>query len=279
MKTTSKTTYRNHLRGIPSWHSLFSTMALFSIACTIPAHALTNFTRNGVLWEGSFEGDTTALTTAGTPPTGTTPAWSTFDVSGGSTSTSGGIFTITTTTVAQRQSWSNTFGMTTSSLMTVEWLANVDTSVSSDSFGVGGVIVWANDRVLNFDMKSTGVSITQGGSEIGSVGSLDMSVDRTYRVTYDGSLSSDKWNLYFDGNTTAAWSSGSILGASSASVNKVVFGDYSAGAFFGKSNWDNIAWTDEGAYAPVVPEPSTAALALAAMGFSVIFSRFRRTLV
>lgn len=231
--------------------------------------------RNGVTWEGTFEGDTVNITTAGTPPAGTTPAFSAFDANTNNRSLVGGSLQMVTTVAGQTQSFFNDFGMVQSSLMTAEWLASVDTAQAFDATtGFGGTIVVADGRYLSFNLFSDKVMVQNGGSFVAEF-FLDTTQEITYRVTYDGSLALDKWNLYTNGNVTPLWSSGALLASGFALVpNRVIIGDYSSGAFYGATNWNFVSWTDEGAYAPV-PEP-TYTLALAVFGAMGLILRRKR---
>jgi hypothetical protein len=274
MNTTSNLT----LRGIPLWQSLLSTVVLISVACSISAHALVNFERNGVLWKGTYEGDTTELATLGTAPTGTTPVWSNFDINTNDRSVSGGVLTMATTVITQTQSWSNDFGMTQSNLMTAEWRASVNTAVASDPSGAVGMLVVADGLAVGIAMLSDRVWVTAAGSFVFEI-IQDMSVFSIYRMTYDGALSSDKWKLFINENPTAAWESGAFVVPPFAPVtNRLIFGDYSTGGFFGSTNWDYNSWTDAGAFAPV-PEANTAMLVLATLGSAMMLRRFRRVSV
>ena len=249
---------------------------LIAIASISALDAAVNISRNGVTWEGTFEGDTVNLTTSGTPPTGTTPAFSAFDANTNNRSLVGGSLQMVTGNAPQTQSFSNNFGMIQNSLMTAEWRGNVDTNQAFDATtGFGGLIVVADGTFLSFNLYSIQLQVQNAGSTVTSL-NLDMTQERTYRVTYDGSLATNDWNLYADGSLL--WSSGALVAANFAAVpNQVTFGDYSSGAFYGATNWDFISWTDAGAFAPV-PEP-TYTLALLLIGATGLIRRRKRAAV
>ena len=155
---------------------------LIAIASISALDAAVNISRNGVTWEGTFEGDTVNLTTSGTPPTGTTPAFSAFDANTNNRSLVGGSLQMVTGNAPQTQSFSNNFGMIQNSLMTAEWRGNVDTNQAFDATtGFGGLIVVADGTYLSFNLYSNQLQVQNSGSTVTSL-NLDMTQERTYRI-------------------------------------------------------------------------------------------------
>ncbi len=267
---TNKT---QNLTSMKNTHILHLVIAVASLTAL---DAAVNVDRNNVLWEGTYEGDSVNLTTAGTPPDGTTPVFSAFDANTDNRSLIGGSLQMVTGSAGQTQSFSNDFGMVQSNLMTVEWKGSVDINQPFDALtGFGGLIVVADGTYLSFNQYSDQLQVQNAGQTAASF-LMNMTQEITFRVTYDGSLATDDWKLYAD--NSLLWSSGTLVAATFAPVsNRIIFGDYSAGAFYGAANWDYISWTDAGAFAPV-PEPSFA-MALLVMGGASLIRRRKRASV
>ena len=245
-------------------------LVLSQLVLASMVNAAIDFLRNDVIWQGTYEGDTTDMTG------GTTPPWSNFDVNSNDRSSVDGVLSLRTTTTTQTQSFVNNYpGSPASPLMTVEWRGSVDSTQPYDlSSGMGGLIVVANTFNLAFLYKDGDtLQIERNGSFVQSF-ALDTDLMRTYRVTYDGNLATDRWKLYTEESLTPLWLSGSDNGGAFANIpNQIIIGDYSSGAFYGVTKWDYISWTDQGAFEPV-PEPSTLALLL--LGVATLIFRRRR---
>lgn len=225
------------------------------------AHAALAVVRNGVTWNGTYEGDVA-------PPTASTPAWSNFDVNGSATASSdGNIYTSNSPSVTATNSYVITTGFTSGTARTLEFRVKVDANAAEAGDGAIQFIPAVDGYFMAVSVGKHFVALNQGGSFIAQDTSVDNTADfNTYRVTVDRSLSTDIYKLYMNNNSTPILTSGASTGQyAGADYDEVIFGDTSAGGSQGISYTDFVSWTDQGAFAPTaVPEP--ASLAVVALG-------------
>ena len=228
------------------------TLALVSCVAASNLLAAENITRNGVTWNGTFEGDVF--------PSASTPVWSIYANSGSWTANNNipGIFT-QDTFVGSAGAWqvSTGFNDPLSTKRTVEAKLKVGSNANYPNAAGGAVtlLVFGGNRYMVFYIGTN--SISMAGTSTASA-SVDMlSNFNTLRVTHDSTRSTDAWKLYLNSNATPIISSGSDPGVWQGSpYYAVVFGDPTTGGIGGESQWDYISWTDAGAFAPS-PAPSS----------------------
>jgi len=220
----------------------------------------------------SYEYDGNAL------PPASTPAWAEVNTTAGaSASVSGGILTTATTDLADNieyyqsgpGAWNPTGAGTT-----VE--ARFKTNHGSNGYagtleiitpGSGGV----DGRWFFLLLGNRWFTELRGGGELdlNSVGVHAEDDFHTYRFTL-ADENVGPLQLYVDDGTTPAYS---WNGSSSGGRNRLAFGDGHSAAN-GDIQWDYIQWTNEGAFAPVVPEPTM--ISLAGLSAVAMLRRFRR---
>lgn len=239
-------------------------LALFICAAAATAFADENLTRNGVTWNGTFEGDVF--------PSASSPVWSIYANSGGWTANNNtpGIFT-QYTLAASAGAWqvSTGFDNASSTGRTVE--ANLKLGLNGSypnaADGVVDLLVFGGSRYIELRIDTNSVSMMGTSSSSAIVDML--SSFNTLRVTHDSTQATDAWKLYLNSDSTPIISSGSDLGvALESSFYAVVFGDPTTTGIGGESQWDYVSWTDTGAFA--VPEPAVSYLLIGAAG--VIFA-------
>ncbi len=153
------------------------------------------------------------------------------------------------------QNWNGAYGAGTLGT-TIEFSLKVDAQTGS----TGAVqLIFAGATTQAFSMLISANKITLATASNGSGVSytFDTTSDfHTYRLTQAGDGSSSI-NLYIDNNSVPIISgySGYDVGSTS---NLIRFGDFS-GSVGGTSEWEYIAFTNAGAFAPV-PEPGSLAL-------------------
>lgn len=229
------------------------------------AEAATNVLRNGVLWESTFEGDVADLTTS-------TPAWTVHDRNlQASETTDGDVYSLVSENTGESASYKTTAGYSSTTARTVEIRARVPDSVFEAGDGIASLVAAMNGDAYDLRFASHGLLYNNGGS-LSTVVTMDTSEFHVYRIVTDTNAS-PTYSLYIDGSTTAAFTS-STPWFTSAGFDGLFFGDISAGGLAGKIDVDYISWTDNGAFAPLVPEPST--LLCAAAGALFIAGRRRK---
>ena len=239
------------------------TFVLVSCVAASSLSAAENITRNGVTWNGTFEGDVF--------PSASTPVWSIYANSGSWTANNNtpGIFT-QDTFINSAGAWQVSTGfdnaLSTGRTVEAKLKLGLNESYPNAADGVVDLLVFGGSRYMVFVLGTN--SISMGGTSTSSA-IVDMLSDfNTLRVTYDSTQATDAWKLYLNSDSTPIISSGSDLGASAGSpFYAVVFGDPTTGGIGGESQWDYVSWTDTGAYA--VPEPAVSYLMIGAAG--VIF--------
>ena len=247
-------------------HFMRMLVAGVSMAGLCPvAGAATNVDRNGVTWDATFEGDFAALT-------GSTPAWSVFDVANSSESTDGNIRTHTTTAAAGANSysvasnWSGTGGA-----RTVEIRARVpNPDIAGVTDGQASLILGVNNIAYDFRFTDDSLLYNVGGA-LATVATLDTTQYHIYRVTVDQSANPIV-NLYIDNNPTSVFSS-SESWFTSPGFDILVYGDISTGGEAGTIDVDYISWAD--GVQTAVPEPASLGV-LALAGVALVGRRRRQ---
>jgi len=139
----------------------------------------------------------------------------------------------------------------------------------NDPSGWGGALLIGTGTrlwILRIGTNFISDALAGGDFHLPSNLGFDSSTFHTYRLTTAGD--SGPLNLYVDGSPTPATSFAGIA----AGTNRLAFGDL-GGNEGGEVVWDYLRWTNTGAIAPEVPEPSMLSLAGVA---SVALLRKRR---
>jgi hypothetical protein len=197
------------------------------------------------------------------------PQWSKFlDSDGASSSVSGGILTISTT--ASESLAYRLFGGSgnawdpTGAGSTIEINLKVD-SQDAGAGRAGDILIGTGTQEWLLRWGTTVISEELGG---GSVAMTTTDAFHTYRFTIpndEGPLT-----LYVDGGTTPVMTWAGVDGT----ADRLDFGDTLDPGDGGTVQWDYIRWTNAGAIAPSVPEPTM--LSLAALGGVFLLGRRRR---
>jgi|GEM_PF-6384479 len=240
------------------------TAAAVSFTVISAASAALSVPRNGVVWDATFEGDVS-------PPTGSTPAWTSFDTqgAGANQSTDGDLYTINTTQVGAAVSYGVTSNWSTGgSVRTTEIRTRVIPETYEATDGAAGIILGVNGVAFNLRFHTGFISYNAGG--LNSIATLDTTQFHTYRMITD-LTGSPNFSLYIDGATTPNFTSnGSWF--FSAGFDTIVWGDFSTGGLAGHTETDYISWS-AGAHSEV-PEP-TAVAGLSVAG-ALLIARRRR---
>jgi len=201
-------------------------------------------------------------------PQSSTPAWNqVYKSAGAHESASGGILTVTTDTIGDyigyqmlSPDWNAAGnGSTLEVRLKVDWANNADNLAGSFDIYSGSqqwLLGIGNGSIASLSSFGEGFSVT-----------LDDAFHTLRFVVSDEAAG--KLSVYVDGNTTPAYS---FTGSTSGS-NQLVFGDTTGGNVSGSIQYDYITWTNDGAFAPAVPEP--ASLSLLAIGGSALLARRR----
>lgn len=202
----------------------------------------------------SYEGDAV--------PTASSPVWTqNYGGAGTSATVNSSILTLSTDAgtdlmyVVDPAAWSPDSDGTT-----VETRMKIDSQAGN--LGAGDLTIVTGAQAWKFAFRTAGggaiTEVIGGGTFLtGDVGVNPTDGFHTYRFVISGQ--SGPAVLYIDGNTTPAYSWNGVSTGSSY----LNFGD-DLGDDAGVVQWDYVAWTNNGAFAPEVPEPSTLALAMLA---------------
>lgn len=224
--------------------------------CAGAAPAALLVPRNGETWAATYEGDVA-------PPTGSTPAWTQFDVqgSGAAQSTDGNLYTVNTAATTDAVSYFVTGGWSgTGPTRTVEIRTRVIPESYEATDGAAGLVIGVNDIAFNLRFHTGYVTFNIGGS-LNTAATLDTTQFHTYRMVAD-LAGSPNFRLYIDGNPSPVYTANSAW-FNSSGFDSLVWGDFSAGGLSGHTETDFISW-GPGALTNV-PEPaSLTALALGA---------------
>jgi|GEM_PF-2580310 len=217
--------------------------------------------------------DFTTVYTGTSLPENATPAW-TATVNGTTSivtpnSPSAGILTIDTSTdyVYYSRIWSASTDTTLEISMQVDSVYTGNYASTSLYFTNGTKdyrIFFAPTAILVGDIGGTPAAPT---GDFATYSFDTTGAFNTYRVT----LESGSMSLYVNNSTTAAVSG--YTGTANDTSNVVYFGDVS-GTVAGVSEWEYLAFTNAGAYAPV-PEPTSLGLFVAGLA-TVLLTRRRK---
>lgn len=205
-------------------------------------------------------------------PGDATPAW-TANVNAASTVTanspSAGILTIDTSTgiALYSMNWSAATNTTLEISMQVNSLFTGNTATNGLYFTNGAIdyrIGFAPTAILVGDIGGTPANPT------GAFATYSFDTTGAFN-TYRFTLASGSMSLYVNNSTTAAVSG--YTGTTPVSSNEVLFGDFSGNAA-GVSEWEYVAFTNAGAFAPV-PEPTVLGLFVAGLS-TVLLTRRRK---
>lgn len=204
------------------------------------APALENVKVNGVTWRWTYEGDVL--------PTSATPAW-TFTFIGGSQSTDGAVLSIYSTgSVSQ-----TAYDIITGGVGNTNWDGTKRSTVEFSMRTVSTVSNWPSAQVqiangaryfgfefgTNMVKTSTGTFFTNY---------LDGTAFHLYRITMDTGTTANAY-LYVDNGQSPVMTNY----GSTASLNRIYFGDASASGIGGHSQWNFLRWTNEGMFPPTLP--------------------------
>jgi hypothetical protein len=216
---------------------------------------------NGVDFTTVYEGNVL--------PTAATPAWSGV-VTGSAVANSPSAGILTLSTLVSENAYFET-PWSASTPTTLEFSMKVN-SVDPAAFAATA-IYFTNGGPKDYRIAFTSSAILVGdisGTPSNPSGTyatyaFDTTALTTYRITLEGGALS----LYLNNSPTAAVSG--YTGTGDYTGNAFIFGDAS-GNVGGTSEWQYVAFTNDGAFAPV-PEP--AAVGLFAMGAAIFLSRSR----
>lgn len=130
------------------------------------------------------------------------------------------------------------------------------TNYNNDSGWAGSFLLGTGQRLWPVRVGTNFISIGGDDFHLPSSLGIDSSTFHTYRFTTENDNGDLK--LYVDGSAAAVHTFS--LGGASPTV-RLAFGDL-GGPEDGQIEWDYLRWTNEGAFAPVVPEPGTLSLAM-----------------
>jgi len=130
------------------------------------------------------------------------------------------------------------------------------TNYTNDSGWAGSFLLATGQRIWPMRIGTNFVSGPAGDFHLPSNLGIDSSTLHTYRFTTESDNGDLK--MYVDGSATAAHT---FTGGAASATARLAFGDL-GGPEDGQIDWDYIRWTNEGAFAPVVPEPGTLSLAI-----------------
>lgn len=209
---------------------------------------------------------------APTTPTADTPAWT----AGGSLATSGtanspsaGIYTLTVTEsgfATARLDLDSTH-WNGSSPTTVEFKMKVNSQDPASSRGAANFSIINGTRQFLVYLGETDIRALVTVSEAIEYEMDTMSDFNTYRITLDSGL----MNIYVNNDPTAVISG--YEGFAGNSNNAISWGD-TGSTVGGTTEWQYVAFTNDGAFAPV-PEPAAAAGLLGAVALCALVFRRR----
>lgn len=198
----------------------------------------------------------------------TNPPWST-PLANGSGISDGNVFTIATTAAENRYylmtagtgiPW-NAGGDEGS---TIEFRIKIEEQASGAD-AAAYLTVTNGSRNFSFTLTDEGVLINGG-----PLYEMNTSVFNVFRLTLTGSGATATMNVYLNNDPTPIIQN--FASSAANTNNRIYFGDPS-NSVGGITQWDYIAFTNDGAYAPV-PEPGTAMLL--GLGLAILGWRARR---
>ncbi len=189
------------------------------------------------------------------------PPWTT-PLANGSGTSDGTVFTIQTTAAENRYylmaaGENSPWDAMETNGSTVEFSTRIVSQAAGATTGAVNLTITNGSRNFSFILGSDGVGIN-GDNHY----ALDTSAFHTYRLTLSGSGTTATMSVYLDGGLTPIISS--YVSTAGNTANRLYFGDPS-GTYGGITEWEYIAFTNQGAFAPI-PEPGTVAL----MGMGVL---------